>query len=107
MMGKMSALKQLLGKGGNDSLELLKALGAKGSEMGKKGLEGLDQQLGKVPGMVSKYRKDLPVDVGADPARRNALLGALGVGGVGAGAASMSDDEDEDELEKIKAMLGL
>lgn len=93
-MAGMAALKQLLSKGGSEGMDLLKALGAKGSEMGKAGMGELDMALGKVPGMVSKYRKDLPVDVGADPQRRNALLALLGLGGAGGAAYGMMDDED-------------
>lgn len=107
-MAGMAALKALLSKGGDEGLSILKVLGAKGGEVGKEGLGKLDMMLGKVPGMVSKTRADLPVAVGADPARRNALLAGLGLGGAGLGAAALGGEEDDDEgMGKLKSLLGL
>lgn len=93
-MAGMAALKQLLSKGGDDGMQFLKQLGGKASDAGQKALGELDMALGKVPGMTSKYRADLPVEVGADPKRRNALLALLGLGGAGGAAYGMMDDED-------------
>lgn len=90
MGGKFEALKKILSKGGDKGSDILKSLKGAGS----KGLGALDDKLGKIPGMRSKYRDDLPVEVGADPERRNALLALLGLGGAGGIGYGMMGDED-------------